>query len=127
MDAYIPPSPPTILVVDDIAEITAIVRFLLEERGLRVFTAQDGVTALRMLAQQRPDALVLDLAMPGLDGYEVIRQLRQDPATRHIPIIVLSGLQQHDEAMAAGADSYMEKPCHPDKLLADILRLLQRR
>jgi CheY-like chemotaxis protein len=127
MDAYIPPSPPTILVVDDIAEITAIVRFLLEERGLRVFTAQDGVTALRMLAQQRPDALVVDLAMPGLDGYEVIRQLRKDPETRSMPIIVLSGLQQHDEAMAAGADSYMEKPCHPDKLLADILRLLQRR
>jgi two-component system cell cycle response regulator len=127
MDAYIPPSPPTILVVDDIAEITALVRFLLEERGVRVFTAHDGATALRLLSQERLDALVLDLAMPGLDGYAVIRQVRQDPERRHMPIVVLSGLGQKKEAIQAGADSYMEKPCHPDKLLADILRLLQPR
>jgi DNA-binding response OmpR family regulator len=127
MDAYIPPSPPTILVVDDIKEITALVRFLLEERGVRVFTAHDGSTALRLLAQERPDALVLDLAMPGLDGYAVIRQLRQDPERHEMPIVVLSGLGQRHEAMEAGADCYMEKPCHPDKLLANILRLLQPR
>jgi CheY-like chemotaxis protein len=129
MDAYIPPSPPTILVVDDIKEITALVRFLLEERGVRVLTAQDGATALRLLAQERLDALVLDLAMPGLDGYAVIREIRQDrdPQRRQMPIVVLSGLGQRQEAIEAGADSYMDKPCHPDKLLADILRLLQPR
>ena len=127
MDSYIPPSPPTILVVDDIAEITALVQFLLEERGVRVLKAHDGATALRLLAQERLDALVLDLAMPGLDGYAVIRQLRQDPERRLMPIIVLSGLGQKQEALQAGADDYMEKPCHPDKLLADILRLLQPR
>jgi CheY-like chemotaxis protein len=126
-DCYIPPIPPLILLVDDLLEIRDIVRHLLEERGLRVLTSSDGASALRAIHAHRPDALVLDLAMPGMDGYQVMRQLKADPETRGIPIIVLSGRQEQERALQHGADAYMEKPCHPDLLLAQVLQLLHER
>jgi CheY-like chemotaxis protein len=126
METYIPPPPPLILVVDDIVEIRDLVQFLLEERGVRVCTAPDGAAALSAVEQLKPDAVVLDLGMPGLDGCEVIQRLRSEGRLRGVPIVALSGMRRGEEALAAGADAYMEKPCAPDRLLAELLRLMLR-
>jgi CheY-like chemotaxis protein len=89
-------------------------------------TAQDGMDALRAVARQRPDVIVLDLAMPKMTGWEVLKSLKGNPSTQHIPVLVLSGQQERQSAIVAGADSYCEKPCLPDALLEQVQKLLRK-
>lgn len=84
---------PMVLVVDDDASITEVIRAAMEDEGYRVLTAVDG-GALPLAHTQRPDVILLDLHMPAMDGAEVSRRLRADPATAHIPIIVMSAGHQ---------------------------------
>jgi two-component system, OmpR family, KDP operon response regulator KdpE len=115
-----------ILVVDDEAQIRRSLQVNLERRGYTVETAEDGEQALHRFINRRPDILILDLVMPGMNGVEVVRQVRASSA---VPIIVLSvlGDEQHKvEALETGADDYMTKPFGTEELLARIRSLLRR-
>jgi DNA-binding response OmpR family regulator len=111
----------TILVVDDEAPIVDLVRFTLEDADVRVVEASDGAEALVLARQVNPDLVLLDVHMPKLDGLEVCRQLRREPAFARTPIIMLSAAGQHAErssGISAGADEYLTKPFSPLALLA---------
>jgi CheY-like chemotaxis protein len=92
--------------------------------GVQIVTANDGQAALAAVKEQRPDIVVLDLAMPGLSGWDVLRLLRSDLETRDIPVLVLSGQRAREDALRSGADGYCEKPCLPDRLFGEIIRVL---
>ena len=116
-----------VLFVDDLEGIRELYSRYLSFRGLRVTTANDGFAALRAVSDARPDAIVIDLAMPGMNGGEAIKALRAKPEFSKLPIIVLSGQGAPDVALAAGANSYLEKPCAPEALLQEVLRSLPPR
>lgn len=94
--------------------------------GFHVLLAADGAEAFTLAKDRRPDAIVMDLAMPHMDGFEAIRRLRSEPATRDIPLVVLTGngLFGHAEALKAGCDAYLLKPCLPDDLVGVVASLL---
>jgi CheY-like chemotaxis protein len=114
-----------VLVVDDVADTREIYKRYFEFRGVRVITAADGIAASQAVAHERPDVIVLDLAMPRMTGWEVISSLKGNRWTRGIPIVVLSGQRAQESALALGADSYVEKPCVPEDLLREVLRILR--
>jgi two-component system, cell cycle response regulator DivK len=114
----------SILFVDDMASIRELYERYFSMKGLRVITAVDGRDALQLLDVERPDAIVLDLVMPRMSGWDVIRELKANARTRGIPIVAISGRVARDQALEVGADSYMQKPCAPDALLREVLRVL---
>jgi two-component system, OmpR family, alkaline phosphatase synthesis response regulator PhoP len=119
----------TILVVDDEPGIVTVVRDYLDRAGYRVLTAGDGVTALRLARAERPSLLVLDLMLPGLDGLDVTRTLRRDPATAQLPIIMLTARVEEADRLIGlelGADDYLTKPFSPRELVARIRAVLRR-
>jgi DNA-binding response OmpR family regulator len=116
-----------ILVVDDEPAMVGAVSALVGRAGHRVVTAYDGNTALRRFSEERPDLVLLDLAMPGLDGVEVCRTIRR---TSQTPIIVLTGESDERakvEALDTGADDYVVKPFGKQELLARIRAVMRRR
>jgi len=118
-----------ILVVDDEIYIVHILEFSLTMEGYTVLTASDGEEALKMIEQERPDLVVLDIMMPKLDGYEVCRRLRQDEQFGNLPVILLSAKGRpvdRDAGLQAGADDYIAKPFSPRRLLEKIRELLER-
>lgn len=121
---------PTLLVVDDEPEINKLVARIFEKRGYRVNSALDGAEALASVKRERPDLLILDLNLPKIDGWEVCRQLKSDPATRSIPIIMLTAAHANvDDAqigLGLGADEYVAKPFVRAVLLHNVERLLGR-
>ena len=108
----------TVLVVDDEIMTRTMLRMLLEISGYTVVEAEDGIEALQMVAEHQPQAMVLDVMMPNMDGIEVCKRLKAGGETAVLPIIVLSGGKYKDEALAAGANMYMEKPMKTDELLS---------
>ena len=114
----------SLLVVDDSDDTREMYAMYFESVGVRVTAAANGFSALHAVKHARPDAVVMDLAMPGLTGWDVIRSLRADPATRSIPIVVVSGQPERESALAAGAALFLLKPCLPHQLLAQIRQLL---
>jgi len=117
----------TILVVDDEAPIVDLVRFTLEDADVRVVEASDGAEALVLARRIKPDLVLLDVHMPRLDGLEVCRLLRGEPAFARTPIIMLTAAgQQADRSsgLSAGADEYLTKPFSPLALLALVEALL---
>ncbi|HEU4321826.1 MAG TPA: response regulator transcription factor [Roseiflexaceae bacterium] len=119
----------TILIVDDEPEIATIARDYLERAGFRVLSAGDGVSALRMARAELPSLLVLDLMLPGMGGLDVARALRSDPATRPLPIIMLTALVDETDRLIGlelGADDYITKPFSPRELVARIKAVLRR-
>jgi DNA-binding response OmpR family regulator len=121
---------PMLLVVDDEPEINKLVARIFEKRGYRVTSALDGAEALAAVKRQRPDLIMLDLNLPRIDGWEVCRQLKSDPATRSIPIIMLTAAHANvDDAqigLGLGADEYVAKPFVKAVLLHNVERLLGR-
>ena len=113
-----------VLLVDDVIDTRDMYALYFKYIGLKVATAGDGQSALAAARVERPDIIVLDLAMPGVTGWDVIRELKGHPQTRTIPILVLSGQRERESALKAGADSYCEKPCRPDKLFGEMMRVL---
>jgi two-component system, cell cycle response regulator DivK len=116
-----------VLVVDDVDDTRNMYARYFQHLGVQAVTAFDGISALRAVKLEQPDAIVMDLAMPGMTGWEAIRALRHDRKTRDIPIIAVSGHHAEDSALAAGADSYLEKPCLPDAVVGEVMRALSRR
>ena len=110
-----------ILVVDDDTEITRTLREALDLIGeYHVAVADNGVAGLEQASEITPDCIILDVRMPGLNGYQIVRALRGDPATRAIPIVLLSALVQDRQQLAGlltGADAYLVKPVAMDDLL----------
>jgi CheY-like chemotaxis protein len=115
----------TVLIVDDVPDTREMYQAYFKFMGLRVITAEDGAAGIRMARDERPDVIVMDLAMPRMTGWEAIEVLRRDPKFTGIPIIALSGQADCDAALQSGADIYVSKPCMPERLLAEILRALR--
>lgn len=117
-----------ILVVDDEVYIVHILEFSLNMEGYEVISATSGEEALRKIAKEPPDLVVLDIMMPGMGGYEVCRHLRADERTQSIPIIFLSAkdsLCDRDQGLELGANAYITKPFGPRRLMDEIEGLLE--
>lgn len=116
-----------ILIVDDEPDLTRILTILFEAFGYQTQTATDGVQALSAARTDPPDLIVMDVMMPGLNGYEACAKLKKDPATARVPIIMLSAkAQQTDRLMGidAGADAYLSKPFENALLLQKVRELI---
>jgi CheY-like chemotaxis protein len=121
------PSSPVVLLVDDSEDDRAMYAQFMLSAGWRVELAREGSQGSEAARELGPDVIVLDLWMPGVDGFETLRRLRTDPATRLIPVLVLTGdssEETREAALAAGATGYVVKPCRPDELVAHIGQLL---
>jgi CheY-like chemotaxis protein len=120
---------PLVLVVEDYQDAREMYAAYLQFSGFEVAEAANGVEAVDRATELVPDIVLMDLALPRMDGWEATRRLKADPRTRHIPIVALTGhaLAGHAEgAREAGCDSFVTKPCLPDALVAEIRRLLDR-
>lgn len=105
-----------VLVVDDDPLILEVLQTVLDLEEFRVSTATDGETGLRMLSEDRPDVVVVDVMMPGLDGLEVCRRIKGDPATAELPVVLLTARDRTEDQRAgeeAGCDAYLTKPFSP--------------
>jgi len=120
---------PKILVVDDEPEAVELVEFNLQQAGYAVVTAADGAEALSKARAAQPSLIVLDLMLPEVDGLEVCKMLRRDPATAGIPIVMLTAKAAEIDrvlGLELGADDYITKPFSPRELVLRVKKLLQR-
>jgi DNA-binding response OmpR family regulator len=124
-----PETPKTVLIADDDEDILNLVRFRLERDGLRVLLAHDGQQALQTARDERPDLCVLDVMMPKLSGLEVLAQLRRDPDTAAMPVIMLTARAHEadvDAGFDGGANDYVIKPFSPQELRQRVRAQLSR-
>jgi len=115
-----------ILAVDDEKSIIRLIEVNLVHEGYNVVTASDGKEALEKVAREQPDLVVLDVMMPFLDGFEVLHELKKDPDTRDIPVIMLTAKAQDADVFngyRSGADCYLTKPFNPKELNAFVKRI----
>ena len=120
---------PLVLVVEDEAAIATMLRYNLEKQGYRVSEASDGQEALTRIQEQQPDIVLLDWMLPLMSGIEVCRQIRRKPATRDLPVIMVTARTEDQDAVRGlntGADDYITKPFNIDSLLARMRALLRR-
>lgn len=118
---------PLILVVDDYEDAREMYAEYLRFTGFRVAEARNGNEALEQAFALMPDVILMDLSLPGLDGWEATRQLKADARTRHIPVVALTGhalAGASEGARKAGCDSFVTKPCLPDDLVVEVRRML---
>ncbi len=114
---------PRVLIVEDDELNRDSLRRLLRRRGYDILLAVDGEEALAVAAAERPDAILMDMRLPGIDGWEATRRLKGDPETRAIPIIALTAhamASDRDQSLAAGCDDHDTKPIDLDRLLSKI-------
>jgi two-component system, OmpR family, phosphate regulon response regulator PhoB len=120
---------PTVLVVEDERDIQDLVEFNLRQAGYKVLKAGDGLEGLRLAQTETPDLVVLDLMLPGMDGKEVCRRLKQGESTRGIPVLMLTALAEETDRIIGfeiGADDYLTKPFSPRELSLRIQAILRR-
>ena len=121
---------PLVLVVEDYQDAREMYAAYLSFSGYRVAEATNGLEAIEKTIELMPDIILMDLALPRMDGWEATRRLKLDERTRHIPIVALTGhaLAGFAEgAKQAGCDAFVTKPCLPDALVAEIQRMLEAR
>ncbi len=121
-------NPPAILVVDDDWMNRELLQTHLEAAGLQVMTANSGEKALEIISAQIPDLVLLDVRMPGMDGYEVCARLKAHEATRRVPIVIVTALDKDEDyvrAVEVGADDFLPKPFNSVVMLARIRSLLR--
>ncbi|MBW1967413.1 MAG: response regulator [Deltaproteobacteria bacterium] len=119
-----------ILVVDDEEDILELLKFNLSREGYQVLCAVSGEQALRLVRSENPDLIMLDLMLPGIDGLEVTRRLKNDPDTKNLPIVMLTAKGEEADIVTGlelGADDYITKPFSPRILIARIRAVLRRR
>ena len=119
-----------ILVIDDDLDLLQMMRLILQRAGHEAILTGDGADGIAKAQQAHPDMAIVDVMMPGMNGYQVVRKLREDPTTSDITILVLTARAQpvdRDAALAAHADGYLAKPVSPAELLQTISELLNRR
>lgn len=118
-----------ILIVEDERDIADLVGFNLERAGFEVLKAHDGITGVELAIQHRPDLIILDLMLPGKDGYGVFKEIRRDSRSRDIPVIMLTARAQTEDriqGLEAGADDYLTKPFSPKELMLRVQAVLKR-
>ena len=122
--------PETILLIEDEEDVSDLIRYHLKKSKYRVLSAADGLEGLRLASEERPDAVILDVMLPRLNGFEVAKRMKADPSTASIPLLILSakGEPEHRiKGLELGADDYLPKPFSPKELLLRIKALLRRR
>jgi two-component system alkaline phosphatase synthesis response regulator PhoP/two-component system response regulator VicR len=120
--------PRKILAVDDEKHIVKLVQVNLERQGYEVVTANDGKEALQKVEEENPDLIVLDVMMPYMDGFEVLQNLRRNPSTRDIPVIMLTAKAQDADVFKgwqSGVDCYLTKPFNPMELISFVKRIFK--
>jgi two-component system phosphate regulon response regulator PhoB len=120
----------TILIVDDEEDIIELIQYNLKNEGYSILTADAGEQAIKIAKQARPDLIVLDLMLPGMDGLEVTRYLRSNDQTRDLPIVILTAKGEESDIITGlelGANDYISKPFSPKVLTARIRAILRRR
>ena len=119
-----------ILIIDDEPNIVLSLEFLMKREGFEVAVAGDGEAALRAMAERRPDVVILDVMMPRLNGFEVCRRIRAEPALAGVRVLMLSAKGRETEVkkgLELGADAYVTKPFSTLELVAEVRRLLEVR
>ncbi|NCO75409.1 MAG: response regulator [Cyanobacteria bacterium] len=119
----------TVLLVEDSLSTRKMISELLIKQGLKVEVAVDGVEALEILPTISPDLVVLDIVMPKMNGYEVCRNIKSNPKTKNVPVLICSSKGEDFDrywGMKQGADAYIAKPFQPKELIATIKQLLKR-
>lgn len=124
-----PGSMQRVLIVEDEVDIADLIMFNLQRAGYEVQQAHDGIAGTEMAIKGRPDLIVLDLMLPGRDGYSVFREIRRDARTSQIPVIMLTARAQTEDriqGLEAGADDYLTKPFSPKELVLRVNAILKR-
>lgn len=112
-----------ILVIEDNEQNLYMITFLLEKNGYEVIQAGNGREGIELARRLNPLLILLDIQLPGMDGYEVVRTLRGDPETVHIPVVAITSYAMagdHEKGLAVGCNGYIEKPIDPETFLAEI-------
>ena len=125
----VPSLAPLILIVEDFDDAREMYRDYLEFAAFRVETARDGREAIEKARRLRPDLVLMDLSLPGIDGWEATRLLKSDPATKNILVVALSAhalATEGERARMAGCDGFIAKPCLPPDLVEEISKYLKR-
>ena len=120
---------PLVLVVDDYQDAREMYAEYLNFSGFRVIEASTGTEAVEKAFAQRPDVILMDLSLPGMDGWAATRQLKNDERTKSIPVVALTGhalAGASEGARLAGCDAFVTKPCLPDELVVEVRRMLHR-
>ncbi|MBV8777202.1 MAG: phosphate regulon transcriptional regulator PhoB [Alphaproteobacteria bacterium] len=120
---------PMVLIVEDEAPLVTLLRYNLEKEGFAVASAADGEEAMLQIAENKPDAVLLDWMLPLVSGLEVCRQIRRSPATRALPIILLTARGEETDrvrGLDSGADDYIVKPFSPSELVARLRAVIRR-
>ena len=114
-------------VIDDDHDMVKVIRVMLRVKGIETIEAFSGLSGYTLVKRERPDIVLLDIMMPDIDGFEVMRKLRLDSETEHIPIIFISaraGREHVERGLSLGAQGYVTKPFRPDDLVAKIIEVL---
>lgn len=115
----------TVLIVEDQLEMRAIAAAYLERQGYRVLATDNGADAVRQARTERPDLIFMDVSIPGMDGIRATAEIKRDPATRAIPVVIVTAHPYGSvgkRAMDAGCDGWLNKPCDPRRLLQEVQR-----
>jgi CheY-like chemotaxis protein len=117
-----------ILLIEDNAQNRYLTTFLLQQRGHEILMAETGPQGLAMAAQERPDLILLDIQLPGMDGHAVARALRSDPQLSAVPIVAVTSyamVGDREKCLQAGAQGYIEKPIDPDTFVEEVEQFLR--
>jgi CheY-like chemotaxis protein len=120
----------TVLIVEDDEDSQYVYGIVLEDHGFSVASARSGDEGLRLARENRPQAILMDVSIPGLDGWTVTERLKGDPTTAGIPVIIITAHAFPEDlarAKRVGCDGFLTKPCEPRRVLDEVVKLLERR